>query len=148
MLGRRDMSTKREVIDTWFRRVWKEEDAAAIDEMLIVDGGVRGLGANSLVGPKDFKVFHATVRALLSGIVTTVDKSIEEGDWLSCICTVKAKSRKTGAPVAMTGSVLVKVVNGKITEAYNHFDFLGLFGQLGLLPGNALQTGLAGERIV
>jgi ketosteroid isomerase-like protein len=116
--------------------------------MFVVDGEARGLGANSLIGPKDFKVFHATLCALLSDIAITVDKSIEEGDWISVICSLRAKSEKTGAPVGMTGHVLVRIADGKILEGYNHWDFLGLFGQLGALPAQAFEKGLAGERIV
>jgi hypothetical protein len=50
--------------------------------------------------------------------------------------------------VRMTGSVLVKIWEGKIREAYNHWDFLGLFAQLGSLPWRTFERGLAGERIV
>ena len=51
------MTTNREIIETWFRRVWNEEDTKAIDELFVVDGEVRGLGENSLIGPMDFKIF-------------------------------------------------------------------------------------------
>jgi len=142
------MTTKRDVVETWFRRVWREEDPNAIDELFAVDGEARGLGANSLIGPQGFKTFHATLCALLSEIVIIVDKSIEEGDWISVICSLTASDRKSGGPVGMTGQVLVKIVDGKLVEAYNHWDFLGLFGQLGSLPSKAFEKGLTGERIV
>jgi hypothetical protein len=142
------MSTKRETAETWFRRVWKDRDPNAIDELFVVDGEARGLGDNTLIGPKDFKVFHSTLCALVSNIVITIDKSIEEGDWISVICTLKAKNPKTGAPVGMTGSVLVKIVDGKLIEAYNHWDFLGLFTELGLIPPNTFKRGLSGEKMV
>ena len=32
------MSTSREVIETWFRRVWTEEDSSAIEELFVPDG--------------------------------------------------------------------------------------------------------------
>ena len=74
------MTPKRGTIETWFQRVWKEEDAHAIDELFVVDGKARGLGDNTLIGPKDFKIFHATLCNLLSDITITVDKSLEEED--------------------------------------------------------------------
>ena len=141
------MTTNREIIETWFRRVWNEEDTKAIDELFVVDGEVRGLGENSLIGPRDFKIFHATLCAVISDIVITVDKSIEEKDWISAVCTLKANDRKTGAPVGMTGSVLIKIKNGQLVEAYNHWDFIGLFVDLGLLPSKAFEKGLSGEKI-
>ena len=103
------MSALRDVVETWFRRVWKEEDTSAIDELFMPDGQARGLGANVLIGPADFKQFHAALCAQLSGIVITVDKSLEEGDWISVVCTLRAQRRDTGAPVTMTGSVMVRM---------------------------------------
>ena len=47
------MPSGREVLETWFRRVWKEEDAAAIDEMF-VGGDVKGLGKQTGMTPEDF----------------------------------------------------------------------------------------------
>ena len=60
--------------------MWTEEDTKAIDELFVVDGKARGLGENHLIGPKDFKVFHAALCALISDIKITLDKAIEEGD--------------------------------------------------------------------
>ena len=44
----------------------------------------------------------------------------------------------------MTGSIMIRVVDGKMTEGYNHWDFLGLFGQMGLFPGNSFEQALNG----
>src|SRR5687767_11393911 len=127
--------TNRQVIETWIHRVWTQEDTNAIDELFIPDGQARGVGRNVLIGPKGFKQFHSALCGLLSDIVITVDKSIESEDWMSAVCTLQAKDRKSGAPVVMTGSVMVRIADGKLTEAYNHWDFMGLYAQLGLLPG-------------
>lgn len=142
------MSTSREVMETWFRRVWTEEDSAAIEELFIPDGQAQGLGENVLIGPEGFKQFHSALRGLLSDFVITVDKSIESGDWLSALCTLRARSRQSGAPVAITGSVMVRIADGKLTEAYNHWDFLGLFSQLGLLPSGTFGRAISGEKVI
>ena len=142
------MGSSLEFIETWFDRVWTKEDPAAIEELFILDGEARGLGANILVGPEGFKQFHSTLLALLSDIVITVDKCIESGDWTSAICTLRAKSRKTGEPVTLTGSVMVRIESGKMMEAYNHWDFLGMFGQLGLLPRETFEKALSGDKVV
>ena len=142
------MSTSREVIETWFRRVWTEEDSTAIEELFVPDGEARGLGANALIGPQGFKQFHSALRGLLCDFVITIDKSIEVGDWIAAVCTLRAKSRKFGAPVQITGSVMIRIVDGKLTEAYNHWDFLGMFSQLGLLPTETFEKALGGEKII
>jgi len=141
------MSTSREVIETWFRRVWTEEDSTAIEELFVPDGEARGLGANALIGPQGFKQFHSALRGLLSDFVITIDKSIEVGDWIAAVCTLQAKSRKSGAAVQITGAVMIRIVDGKLTEAYNHWDFLGMFSQLGLLPTETFEKALGGEKI-
>ena len=142
------MSTSREVMETWFRRVWTEEDSTAIEELFVPDGQCRGLGANVLIGPQGFKQFHSALLGRLSNCAITIDKSIESEDWISAVCTLRAKSRQSGAPIEMSGSVMVRIADGKLTEAYNHWDFLGLFSQLGLLPKDAFERALGGQKII
>jgi SnoaL-like polyketide cyclase len=141
------MSTCKDVMKEWFHRVWTEEDTSAIEEMFIPDGEARGLGRNVLIGPRDFKQFHSALRGLLKDFVITIDKSIEQGDWFSAICTLRARSRQSGDPVEITGSVFIRIVDGKLIEAYNHWDFLNMFSQLGLLPSSTFDSALAGQKI-
>src|SRR5215470_12651594 len=103
------MLTNRQVIENWFHRVWTQEDTAAIDALFIPDGKARGLGKNILVGPEGFKKFHSALCGLLSDFVITIDKSIESEDWISAVCTLRAKDKKTKEPVTMTGSVMVRI---------------------------------------
>jgi len=139
------MKTHRDVMETWFERVWTQQDASAIDEMFVPDGQARGLGPNVLIGPEGFKQFHSALCSLLSGFVITIDKSVESGEWISAVCTLRASDRNSGAAVLMTGSVMIRIVDEKLTEAYNHWDFIGLFTQLGLLPSGTFEKALSGE---
>jgi SnoaL-like polyketide cyclase len=142
------MSTaKKEVMERWFHRVWTEEDTSAIEEMFIPDGEARGLGGNVLIGPRDFKQFHSALCGLLKDIDITIEKSIEQGDWFSCVCTLRARSQQSDDPIEITGSVFIRIVNGKLIEAYNHWDFLNMFGQLELLPRTTFDSALAGQKI-
>lgn len=141
------MTPSQQVLETWFHRVWTEEDPKAIDELLTPDGAVKGLGANDFVGPADFQQFQSALLSLISEITITVDKSVEEGGWLAALCTLHAKDRRSGAPVTITGSVMVRVADGQILEGYNHWDFIGLFGQLGLLPKATFETALSGNKV-
>lgn len=142
------MESNREVMETWFRRVWAELDVAAIDEMFVSDGEARGLGANVLIGPEGFKTFHAALCSQLSDIKISIDHSIESGNWLSTICTLRAISNTTKEMVEMTGSVEVRIEGGKLREAYNHWDFLGLFTQLGMFPSGSFERSLGGEKSI
>ena len=73
--------------------VWAEEDTTAIDEMFVPNGEARGLGANTLIGPAGFKRFHSALCAQLSNIIITVDKSVEVGEWISVVSTLRAKAQ-------------------------------------------------------
>ena len=115
-----------DTLRTWARRVWLERDEAAIDEMMLADTRASGLGMQVLVGPEGFKQFHRALCALLSDSELSVDHHIEADGWLAALCTFKATSRH-GRKVAITGTIYARIVDGKILEAYNHFDFLGLF---------------------
>jgi SnoaL-like polyketide cyclase len=142
------MSTGKEVLETWFRRVWTDQDADAIDELFVPDGAARGLGGNVLIGPVGFREFHSALRGLLSDFVITIDKSLEEGDWISAVCTLRATAKQLGIPIEITGSVMIRVSDGKLMEAYNHWDFLNMFAQLGFLPTNTFERALGGEKII
>ncbi|MCH7816990.1 MAG: ester cyclase [Proteobacteria bacterium] len=141
------MNNGREVLETWFRRVWKEQDQTAIEDMFPSMGEATGLGKHALIGPEDFKQFQAALIDLIPNIEITIDKSIEEGPWISAMCTLSGNS-KAGHAVSITGNATGRIENGKILEAYNHWDFMSLWGQLGLLPGDCFERGLRGEKVV
>ena len=156
------MSSHLQVLETWFRKVWNEGDASAIDQMFAKDGKARGLGGEDLVtevadlqaveeqvriGPEGFKIFHERLFSMLEDFDIQVNQSMEDGDWISALCTVNATSRETGERVKMTGSVLARMADGKLAEAYNHWDFMSFYQQLGLLPENAFERCLCGERL-
>ena len=39
----------------------------------------------------------------------------------------------TGKPLDIRGMAMARIVDGKVAEAWNCFDFLSLYGQVGLL---------------
>ena len=141
------MSEKLDLINQWFKRVWSEQDVAAIDEMFREDGYAEGLGADPLQGPAEFKQFHAALCGLLTDFVFTVNRCVEQGDWASAHCTMVATSRASGEQVKIDGNVLVRIEKNTIMEGYNQFDFLGLWSQLGYLPKDAFALGLSGHKI-
>jgi SnoaL-like polyketide cyclase len=133
-------------MEIWARRVWVERDEAAIDEMLVTKADLHGLGLQPLVGAEGFKSFHRAMCALLRDTDLVVDHHIESGSWLAVLCTFTGTSAN-GQRVAINGAIHARIADGKIQEAYNHFDFIGLFMQLGLLPGDTFERCIAGQRI-
>lgn len=141
------MTNKQEFMERWFERLWTEEDPEAIDDMWDSAYKAVGLGPRYVFGPEDFKQFQGAMCNLMSEIDVTVDKCLEEGDWASVYCTLRAKSRVNNGAVVLPGNVLVRIENGKIQEGYNHFDFLSLWEQLGLIPDDSFEKGLQGGRV-
>jgi hypothetical protein len=142
------MANGKELLQTWFQRVWSQEDATAIEEMFPSPGKAEGLGEHPLVGPEDFKQFHKAICRLLSNINITIDKSVEQGVWISAICTLHATAQADGKDVTLTGSVFCQIKDGKFLESYDHWDFMGLWGQLGYLPSDAFAQGLQGNKVL
>ena len=143
-----DMSEKLALMETWMQRVWSDQEVAAIDELFVDTGRARGLAKQTLVGPKDFKVFHHAMINLLEDFKISIDHHIEQGDWISALITIEARSKTNQQPVSFTGHVHVEISQGQIQQAYNHIDFLGLFCQLGLLPNDCFEQGLSGCQVV
>lgn len=141
------MSQGASVLETWFRRVWTEEDPNAIDEMFAPEAHATGLGDTPIVGPDEFKAFQSALLNLLGDVSINIDKVVDDGTWTACMCTMTATARKGGDTIAITGSVFIRTRDGKIIEGYNHFDFLEMFTQLGLLPDDVFERGLSGVKI-
>ena len=130
------------------RRVWADQDVTAIDELFKPTGLARGLGQQSLVGPEQFKVFHKTFSTLLRDFHINIDHFIEQGEWVSALVTLSAYVQSSGKPVYFTGNLHGVINNGKIEKAFNHWDFMGLFIQMDLLPKDTFNLGISGQAIV
>ncbi|MGB0958653.1 MAG: ester cyclase [Halocynthiibacter sp.] len=139
--------THTELMRDWYRRVWEDEDLDAISEFFVPDMTARGLVDDVQVGPDEFKAFVMAALALVCDVKIIIEKSIEDGDWVSMLLTFKATDRNTEREISVTGQALCKIVDGKIVDAYNHLDVIRLYEKLGLLPEYTLEICLMGERI-
>ena len=138
------MSTEsQDLIRRWFEEVWNKGREEAIDEMFAADGIAHGLteeGDKTLRGPEQFKPFHRTFRSAFPDLEVVVEDTISEGDKLAARCTVRGKHQSdslgfaaTGLTTDFTGITIVRIERGKIVEAWNNFDFMRMYKQLGAL---------------
>ena len=131
------------LIRRWFEEVWNKGRAEAIEEMFDEEGvahGLAGEGGEALRGPANFRVFHQQFREAFPGVEVVVDDAISEGDRVAARCTVRGRHEgdslgfaATKRPVEFTGMTFARVRGGKIVEAWNNFDFMSMYGQLGAL---------------
>jgi steroid delta-isomerase-like uncharacterized protein len=127
----------------WFEEVWNKGRAEAIDELFAADGiahGLAGAGGEELRGPTDFREFHRSFRGAYPDTEITVEDMIAEGDKVAVRCTVRATHRTdalgfaaTNRPVAFEGMCIVRIRDGQIVEAWNSFDFMTMYQQLGVM---------------
>ncbi len=138
---------KRKLLETWYKRVWLDEDLSAVDEMMTDSAPVHGLDTFPHVGAADFKVFVKAMLNLIKDTRISIDDYMEQGDRITVLMNVSAKCRKTSKPVQFFGLAMGTIVDDKITKAYNYVDFIGLFEQLGVLPQDAFQACLCGHQM-
>ena len=131
----------------WFEEVWNKGQAEAIDELFAADGTAHGLAdetGESLRGPAGFKPFFQKFLDAFPDIKVTVDDMVAEGDKVAARCSVRGMHQgdalgfaATKQPVEFTGICIVRIRDGQIVEAWNNFDFMTMYQQLGALQMSA-----------
>ena len=131
----------KQILRRWFDEVWNKGRAEAIDEMFDANGIAHGLSddpANPIKGPRDFRPFYEVFRQGFPNLVIDIEDMVAEGDLVAARCSVHAKHEgefmgraATQSPVEFTGMTIVRIANGKIVEAWNNFDFMTMYRQVG-----------------
>jgi steroid delta-isomerase-like uncharacterized protein len=138
-----DASDNTAVIRRWFEEVWNRGREEAIDELFAEEGVAHGLAdetGSALRGPTGFKPFYRRFREAFPEMEVVVEDTVSEGDKVAARCTIRGRHRgdtlgfkATDNPVAFDGICIVRIADGKIVEAWNNFDFMSMFQQLGAL---------------
>lgn len=139
--------TNLELLQDWYNRVWVKADLDAIDTYFAPRAGADGIMPDGQVGVEDFKALVPALLALVRDLTIDIERSHEVGDWLWTQILVKASTAHGIDPILARGQVMVRIEDGKITEAYNCFDFITFFEQAGLLPQDAFMLLLSGEKL-
>ena len=130
-------------IHRWFDEVWNGKSESAVDEMFAEDGIAHGLTdpeGNEVRGPEGFKRLHRQFVEAYPDLRIIVEDTVVEGDKIAARCRVTGSHlghslgvAPTNGPVEFTGMTIVRVRDGKITEAWNEFNFMEMYRQLGAL---------------
>lgn len=133
----------RQLVHRWFEEVWNKGSAEAIDELFAEDGIAHGLADETgapLRGTQAFREFHSRFRGAFPDIVVTIEDTVAEADKVAARCSVRALHAgdhlgfaATQRPMEITGISIVRIREGQIVEAWNNFDFMSMFRQLGAL---------------
>ena len=116
----------------WFDEVWNQGDENAIDRLMSNDSSAFGiLNDDQPKGAEGFKLFFKDFKSRFHNIRIQVDDVISQDDIESARTTVSAVHTESGKNVTFSGICMVRIVDGKIAEAWNNYDFLNLYEQLG-----------------
>lgn len=131
------------LVRRWFEEVWNKGRAEAIEEMFDEEGVAHGLaseGGGQLRGPNEFRPFFERFHGAFPDISVEVVDTVAEGDRVAARCAVRGRHQSdalgfaaTQQPVDFEGICIVRIRDGKIVEAWNQFDFMRMFEQLGAL---------------
>ena len=131
------------ILHRWFEEVWNKGNAELIDEMIAPECVAHGLedpSGNPVRGPEEFKKFFIGFRRAFPDIRFNVQETVSEGDLVVAYCRITATHkgegfgmRATGKLIAFEGTLMFRVRDGKVVEAWNSFDFLKMFQQLGVV---------------
>ena len=120
----------------WFELIWNQGRREAIAELLAPDAAIHDGGVDTM-GPGGFYPFFDRIRSTFSEMHVEVEDCITEGD-RSCVrwsCTGRHTGSglgmdPTGVNIHITGIAILRVKDGKVIEAWQNWDMLGMLEQI------------------
>ena len=130
------------VARAWVEALWTRGDGATIDRLLHEAAVVHGLPTATgepIRGRAEFRPFYETFRTAFPDIRVVLERVVADGEFATCFCRVTGTQTgnlpnldATGQPVDFCGFAMIRVVDGQAREAWNCFDFLAMYAQLGV----------------
>ena len=150
------LSANKALVRQWFEEVWNQQREEMIDKLRAPDSIAVGLGHGNAEVPTDvFKNFYYNVLEAFPDLHGEIDDIIAEGDKVAARLTFTAThlGHSLGVPpttrkVRFGCLVMARVVNGKIADAWNSVDHLGILHQVGAVEPTAFGPEFFTGRIV
>jgi len=129
----------------WFEEVWNQGREDLIDQFSTPEVPATGLGEGShqTRSREVFKAFYRTLRGAFPDIHVTIEDTIAEGDKVVVRLSVQGThtgnslAPATGRNVTFAAVVIARIADGRIAEAWNSIDQLGILKQVGALPSDS-----------
>lgn len=138
---------KAELLQNFYNDVWVKNDTDAVDKYISPNAHAGGIIPEMSFGPDEFRELVFAVRNLLGDIEVELPVVVENEGWAAAIITATAKRADNGAPVKLTAQTMARFEGDKMVEAYNQFDYVALFEQLGQFPEDTLPICMTGQKL-
>lgn len=135
---------KTHLLKTWMEEVWNKGRESAIDEIGAPDMVAHNLidaSGKPIIGTAKFKEFWRGFRQTFPDIHVEVLETLRDGDKEIVRCELRATHKgevlgiaATHKPIKFTGMVIAREKDGRLVEAWETWDFLSLYQQLGAVP--------------
>jgi predicted ester cyclase len=123
---------KSTLLHQWFNEVWNQNQEDSIDKLMTTESHAHGIIApGQPKGPAGFKLFYHGFKDQFDNIHINVKDVISQDDMECAHTEVTATHKETGKNVKFSGLCMARIEGGKIAEAWNHYDFLDMYQQLG-----------------
>ena len=141
--------TNAELVYKWFDEVWNNKNEKAIYELMApgcIAHGLQDEAGNELAGPEKFAGLFKSFVHSFPDIHITVDDTVTEGNKIAARTTVtlshtghpfQVNANKLIAPsgkqLTFPGMFIAIIANDQLAEAWNNYDFLSMYVQLGAI---------------
>lgn len=136
------------LIREFFDTVWSRGRAQEAERFFAGDAEACGFLPDLALTPGDFETFAAMVQMQVADIDAEIAHVVESGDWIAAMVVFTGKVVRTGQPLRVAGQVMMEIRDGRIHSAFNNFDMISLFVQIGVLPPEVVERALGGDTAI
>jgi steroid delta-isomerase-like uncharacterized protein len=135
------MGNGEKVIRDWFQKIWNEGRLEMFSSLAQPDIVFHSMSMDSgrLVGLEGFRAHYEPIRTAFSDIAFSIGDIVESEDVTAVrwICSMRHTGQQLGIPasqkpVRLTGMAFIRMKDGKIAEAWDEWDRVGLMKQIGI----------------
>jgi len=139
--------SKIEVLNDWFQQVWIGGEIEAIPSFFTANSQASGVMPGLQMGPEDFAALIPAMRARVDDLSVEIVHALDQGDWLWTLQIVRGRCAIDGRALEFSGQLALRFEGDKFAEAFNHYDMIAVFEQLGQMPPETLALCLTGESL-
>jgi steroid delta-isomerase-like uncharacterized protein len=130
------------LVRKWFDEIWNHRRLDAIDELMGEPCVIHDAGTypGDIRRPAEFRAVAEGLHHAISGIHVEIEDVVADGAQVVIRCVVTGTHTGDGLgvpptrrPVRITGMAWGRWREGKLVEAWNNFDLLSLFEQIGAI---------------